>query len=134
MRLLHAIPGLPVSDLSVSEGFYQEKLGFALVVRKESFAKLQRDAVELHLWAADDENWRSRDSSPPVVSGAESFIAGTGGCRIAVEGVDELYRTLSRLDILHGDGVISDTAWGTREFAIVDPDNNLLTFFERLTT
>jgi len=131
MKLLLAIPGVPVSDLSVSIAFYRVKLGFALVVQKKGFAKLQRDAVEIHLWTACDESWRNRAGSSPVVSGAESFIAGTGGCRIAVDGVDELYRTLLPLGILHGDGALEDTLWGTREFAIVDPDNNLVTFFER---
>ncbi|MGH7930710.1 MAG: VOC family protein [Candidatus Binatia bacterium] len=134
MRLLYAIPGVPVSDLSLSTAFYQAKLGFEWIVHKEGCAKLQRDAVETHLWAASDESWRNRHGSSPVVSGAESFIAGTGGCRIAVEGVGELYRTLLPLGILHGDGVVSDTPWGTREFDIVDPDNNLVTFYERLAT
>lgn len=131
MGLLYAIPGLPVNDLSLSAAFYQAKLGFVLIVQKEGFAKLQRDAVEIHLWEASDEAWRSRDSLSPVVSGAESFIAGTGGCRIAVDGVDDFYQTVKPSGILHGDGALEDTPWGTREFAIVDPDNNLVTFFER---
>lgn len=131
MKLLHAIPGVPVSDLAASAAFYQGTLGFTLVILKEGFAKLRRDAVEIHLWSACDETWRGRDGSSPVVSGAESFIAGTGGCRIAVEGVDELYRTLMPLAIRRGDGALENTQWGTREFAILDPDNNLVTFFER---
>ena len=29
---------------------------------------------------------------------------------------------------------VSDTSWGTREFALYDPDRNSLTFFRALTS
>ena len=86
----------------------------------------------LHLWEASDESWRGRDSlEQPVRSGAESFIAGTASCRIEVDGVDELYEDLARSNVLHTvskDGP-DDTDFGTREFAVVDRDNNLISFF-----
>ena len=67
----------------------------------------------------------------PVRSGAESFIAGTASCRILTEGVDELYEELRAAEVLHPvsrDGV-TDTDFGTREFATLDLDGNLVTFF-----
>lgn len=134
MRLLSAIPALPVSDLSRSVKFYVEQLKFVLLVQKEGFAKLTCDAVELHLWSACDEGWRLRSGECPVQTGAESFLAGTASCRIAVEGVQEWHEALRPLGILHGDGALEATPWGTREFAIVDPDENLVTFFERAGT
>lgn len=86
----------------------------------------------VHLWEASDESWRSRDSlGQPVRSGAESFIAGTASCRIEIEGVDELYEELARSDVLHTvskDGP-DDTDYGTREFAALDRDGNLISFF-----
>jgi hypothetical protein len=66
-----------------------------------------------------------------VRSGAESFIAGTASCRIAADDVDALYEELSRSDMLHPvsrDGV-SATDFGTREFAVLDHDGNLISFF-----
>ncbi len=132
MKMLYAIPGLPVSDMERSAAFFRDKLGFTLVFQKEGFAKLRRDAVEIHLWGATDEDWRTRDGSSPVISGAESFIAGTGGCRIGLEGVDDLYQVLQPLGILRPNGQLEDMPWGTREFGVLDPDNNLVTFFERL--
>ena len=30
--------------------------------------------------------------------------------------------------IVHPNGALADKPWGTREFAILDPDGNLLTF------
>jgi hypothetical protein len=94
---------------------------------------LGRDEAVVHLWEAGDESWRERDSlERPVRSGAESFIAGTASCRIRVEGVDGLYAELAATDVLHPvskDGV-EDTDFGTREFATLDLDGNLVTFFQ----
>ncbi len=132
MKLLQAIPALPASDQERSTAFYRDQLGFTVAFRDEGFTKLQRDAVEIHLWVASDESWRTRNGTCPVVSGAESFIAGTHSCRIGVEGVDDLYRAVQPMGILHPKGQIEDMPWGTREFGVVDPDGNLVTFFERL--
>lgn len=132
MKLLHAIPALPASDMERSAAFYRDRLGFTVAYRGEGFTKLLRDAVELHLWLANDEGWRSRDAARPVVSGAESFIAGTHSCRIAMEGVDEFYRAVQPFGIIHPNGHLEDMAWGTRDFGVLDPDGNLITFFERL--
>jgi catechol 2,3-dioxygenase-like lactoylglutathione lyase family enzyme len=132
MRMLHAIPALPVAEMARSVTFYRDTLGFTLVHHDGGFAIVQRDAVTLHLWEASDQGWRTRSAAPPVVSGAESFIAGTASCRIAVEDVDALHRELQPRGILHPSGQLSDQPWGSREFAITDPDNNLITFFMRL--
>ena len=132
MKMLNTIPALPVRDIGRSIEFYRDKLGFTPGHNDGGFAIIRRDAAEIHLWASTDESWRTRPGSEPVVSGAESFIAGTASCRIGVEGVDELYRTFQPLGVLHSNGRIQNTWYGTREFAVVDPDNNLITLFERL--
>lgn len=131
MKLLEAIPALPVQDIARSIPFYRDRLGFSVVHAEGGFAILKRDAVELHLWAASDEGWRQRSGPGPVVTGAESFIAGTASCRIGLAGIEELYRELAPRGILHSKGELRDQPWGDRDFAVVDPDNNLLTFFER---
>jgi hypothetical protein len=50
---------------------------FAFHVRHETtgFAVLLRDDAILHVWAASDESWRTRDAlgERPIASGAESF-------------------------------------------------------------
>ena len=131
MKMLRAIPALPVREIGRSLEFYRDKIGLEPVHQEGGFAVLARDAVELHLWAAGDESWRARSGSSPVLSGAESFIAGTASCRVGVEGVDELHDRLRPLGILHPNAQLSDKPWGTREFGVVDPDGNLITFFER---
>jgi len=132
-RLAETIPAMPVHDAAAAVEFYRERLGFDVLHHDGGFAVLGRDAAVVHLWEARDESWQTRDSlERPVRSGAESFIAGTASFRVRVEGVDELYAELRRNDVLHPvskDGV-SDTDFGTREFATLDLDGNLVTFFQ----
>jgi catechol 2,3-dioxygenase-like lactoylglutathione lyase family enzyme len=133
VSMSQTIPALPVHDAAAAVDFYRDRLGFQVLHHEGGFAVLRRDEAVLHLWEASDESWRGRDSlERPVCSGAESFIAGTASCRIRVEGVDELYGELEPRDLFHPaskDGV-SSTDFGTREFATLDPDGNLVTFFQ----
>ena len=135
MTLTQTIPALPVRSAATAVGFYRERLGFAVLHHDGGFAVLARDDAVLHLWEAGDESWRERESfDRPVCSGAESFIAGTASCRIRVEGVDDLYDELKAAGVLHRVSVdgVENTDFGTREFATVDVDNNLVTFFEEV--
>jgi catechol 2,3-dioxygenase-like lactoylglutathione lyase family enzyme len=126
------IPALPVRDAARAVDFYRDRLGFEALHHDGGFAVLRRDDAVLHLWEASDESWRERESlEQPVTSGAESFIAGTASCRIVADDVDELYEEYRKQDVLHPvskDGA-DDTDFGTREFATLDLDGNLLTFF-----
>ena len=66
-----------------------------------------------------------------MVSGAESFIAGTASCRIETADIDALYAELAAADVLHSvsrEG-LRQTDFGTREFATLDADGNLIEFF-----
>ena len=134
MSLGQTIPAMPVRDAATATEFYRDRLGFQILHEDEGFVVLGRDYAQVHLWQAGDESWRERVAlrETPVSSGAESFIAGTASCRILVEGVDDLYAELSAKDVLHPvsrEGV-SDTDYGTREFATLDQDGNLISFFE----
>jgi catechol 2,3-dioxygenase-like lactoylglutathione lyase family enzyme len=130
--LTQTIPALPVRDMTEAVPFYRDRLGFETLHHDGGFAVVGRDDAVLHLWEAGDETWRERDlGERPVSSGAESFIAGTASCRIVVDDVDGLYAELRDADVLHTvsrDGV-DDTEFGTREFATLDLDGNLITFF-----
>ena len=120
IRLDQTIPALPVRDASAAVAFYRDRLGFDVLHHDGGFAVLGRSDAVVHLWEAGDES-----------SGAESFIAGTASCRIRTEGLDELYDELGPRDVFHPvskDGV-TNTAFGTREFATLDLDGNLLSFF-----
>jgi hypothetical protein len=98
------------------------------------FAVLCRDEAVVHLWESSDENWRERSDvrEQPIHTGAESFLAGTASFRVQIKGVDELYEEMTKADVLppvSKDGV-DDTDFGTGEFATLDQDGNLVTFFE----
>ena len=96
------IPAMPIRDVAAGVDFYRERLGFDVVHHDGGFAVLRRDEAVVHLWEANDESWRERDSlEKPVRSGAESFIAGTASFRVLVDGVDELYEELRTRDVLH---------------------------------
>jgi catechol 2,3-dioxygenase-like lactoylglutathione lyase family enzyme len=133
VSLSQTIPALPVRDAAAAVEFYRDRLGFRVLHHDGGFAVLGRDDAVVHLWQASDESWRERESDEqPVRSGAESFIAGTASCRILVEGVDELYDELRRSDVLHpvSKAGVTETDFGTREFATLDRDGNLVTFFQ----
>ena len=127
------IPALPVRDAKAAAAFYRDRLAFHVLHEDDGFVVLERDGAQVHLWQAGDESWRDRPGGDerPVQSGAESFIAGTASCRIEVEGVDDLYEELRARDVLHPvsrEGV-SETDFGSREFATLDADGNLISFF-----
>jgi uncharacterized glyoxalase superfamily protein PhnB len=134
MAGLHrTIPALPVRDVRAAVAHYVERFAFEVRHHDGDFAVIARDDAVLHLWGATDEDWRTRAdlAERPICSGAESFIAGTASCRIEVNDVDALYAELEAAGVLHPvsrDGVTT-TDFGTREFATLDTDGNLLSFF-----
>jgi len=130
-----AIPALPVRDVGAAVAHYRNRFGFETPYVADDFAILIRDDAVLHLWGATDEEWRSREdlAARPICSGAESFLAGTASCRIEVVDVDVLFRELAPRGVLHDASQrnVEATDHGTREFATVDLDGNMLIFFRR---
>ena len=116
-----AIPILPSRSVTDTLGFY-ERLGFSgkLCGDADSYAILTRGTVELHFFT-------HRELRP-----AES----SAGCYIRVADVESIYRgfalaQLPRKGIPRLDAV-EDKPWGMREFALVDPDGNLVRIGQRL--
>ncbi len=140
----HSImPALPVTNIKDGVEFYTNTLGFtAVYVDEAGTAVLQLDGVELHLWLSNDESWKTRaNTTPPantpqdktpIVSGAESFIAGTHSCRIEINGVETLWNKMRGLDCIRPHTQLEKKEWGTTEFSAFDPYGNLITFFEWL--
>jgi catechol 2,3-dioxygenase-like lactoylglutathione lyase family enzyme len=132
MQMLSAIPALPIRDVEKSIPFYRDVLGLSVRHQATGFAIFHRDTVEVHVWQADDESWQTRTNGEAVMPGAEWSISGTATCRIVASGLEELYNRLQQRGVIHPNGHIRTTEWGTREFGVTAPDNNLITFFERL--
>lgn len=132
MTLTAAVPAFPVADIARALDFYGQVLGFALVHSEAGFAIVSQDGVELHLWLASDTSWSRRWRRKPVKSGAESFLSGTASCRLQCDDVEMLHRVYEAKGIVHSNGRLDDKPWGTREFSILDPDGNLITFYQPL--
>jgi catechol 2,3-dioxygenase-like lactoylglutathione lyase family enzyme len=134
IAMTSAVPVLPVRSTRVAADFYVDRLGFTVVHLEAGYAVLRRDDVQIHLWCASDEGWRERNASErPIVSGAESFLAGTASCRVQTTLIEQLHEACRAADIVHPNGPLADKWYGLREFAVLDADGNLVTFFERLT-
>ena len=131
--LQRTIPALPVRSVGAAVAYYRDRFGFDAAHEAGDFAVLVRDDAVLHLWCAGDDGWRAREDlrRNPICSGAESFLAGTASCRIEASDVDGLFAELQSAGVLHdvSRAGVSVTDFGTREFATLDGDGNLLTFF-----
>lgn len=133
IHLSQTIPALPVRHLPAAVQQYEEQFGFSVRHHDGHLAVLVRDDAVLHLWEASDDSWEDRDDlTAPIRSGAESFLAGTATCRVAVDDPEGLFAEFAaHPDVLHEtsrDGV-ARTDFGSREFHVTDRDGNLLTFF-----
>lgn len=118
IRFVAATPVLASLDIRQSVDFYVQRLGATTVhVEQGVYGIVALGGVHIHFWACSDRR-----------------IAEATGCRIAVEGVDALFAHCTRQGIVHPNAPLHDTAWGTREFAVLDGDGNLITFQERTAT
>ncbi len=109
VTLHSAQPALPVADVERAFSFY-ESLGFRKHYQNGTcHILIERDGVIVHL--------------------ATQIVEGVGGCQILVVGVDALYERALEAGarVLHE---IQDEPWGTRDFTLLDPDGNAVTFAE----
>jgi len=134
MQLISTTPGFPVKSIEKAVDFYTSKLGFTCTFKDTAYGILKRDQVEIHLWPANSRKWIWRSLFlflKPVRLGNESFLAGSQSCRILVEDLDGLYYQVKPHGILHRTSQnIIKTSWDTREFSVLDPYRNLITFYE----
>jgi catechol 2,3-dioxygenase-like lactoylglutathione lyase family enzyme len=110
-----AVPVLPSLDIQSSVDFFASRLGFAVhYASPGQYGIVARGDVVIHFWACDDPD-----------------LPGASGCRVSVRNIESIYAHCTREQIVHPNGALKTTPWN-REFAILDPDHNLVTFFEPL--
>jgi catechol 2,3-dioxygenase-like lactoylglutathione lyase family enzyme len=114
-RMTMAVPIIPARDTVQSAEWYRENLGFEVVHTEPEYAIVERDGVGVHFWGPS--------GIPPERS--DTMF------RIRVEGIDDLYEHCKDRGIAHRNAPLEAKPWGAREFAVIDGDGNLLTFFER---
>lgn len=111
--LTHICPKLPMRDKSLTKEFYTNYLDFILIGEYDEYLIVGKDNIEIHFF-----DFKKLDPK-------ENY----GQVYIRTNNIDKLYQSLldNKLSI-HPTGQLEIKPWGQKEFALLDPDNNLLTF------
>jgi catechol 2,3-dioxygenase-like lactoylglutathione lyase family enzyme len=114
VQFVDATPVLASLDIQRSVDFFVSKLGFdSLYAKQGEYGIVRNGPVGIHFWACSD----------PAIPKAT-------GCRIQVREIGKLFETCQSHGIVHPNAPLASTQWGNDEFAILDPDNNLITFHQ----
>ena len=111
--LIDIIPKLPMRDKNVTKAFYIDKLGFKEIGDYEGYLMVYKDKIEIHFFEFKKLNPK------------ENY----GQVYIRTNYLDDFYQTLLDNKIkIHPNGKLESKPWGQKEFSLLDPDTNLLTF------
>jgi catechol 2,3-dioxygenase-like lactoylglutathione lyase family enzyme len=108
-------PKLPMRNKAVTLDFYCQQLGFQVFGNADyaNYLMLQRDAIQLHFFEFANLNPH------------ENY----GQVYVRTDDIEALYQSfLVRKVAIHTAAPLQIKPWGQKEFAILDPDHNLLTF------
>jgi len=108
-------PKLPMRDKAITRAFYVNQLGFQPVgnVDYDGYLMLKKDQIEIHFFEFKALNPK------------ENY----GQVYIRTDDIDGYYQSLLDNNTpIHPNGPLETKPWGQREFAVLDPDTNLLTF------
>lgn len=106
-------PKLPMRDKTATRDFYINKLGFQEIGDYDGYLMVEKDNIEIHFF--EFKELHPQDNYGQVY--------------IRTNDIDNLYQSLldSKVSI-HPNGPLQTKPWGQKEFALLDPDSNLLTF------
>ncbi len=111
--LTNIIPKLPMREKASTRDFYLRKLGFEELGDYGDYLILGKDSIELHFF-----EFKNLDPKKNY-----------GQVYIRTDDIDRLYKALlDNKTSIHPHGNLQRKPWGQKEFALLDPDNNLLTF------
>lgn len=106
-------PKLPMRSKSATRHFYINQLGFQEIGDYEGYLMIKKDKIEIHFF-------EFKELDPK-----ENY----GQVYIRTDSIDSLYQSLlDNKTSIHPNGQLGVRPWGQKEFALLDPDNNLLTF------
>jgi hypothetical protein len=107
-------PKLPMRDKAITKDFYINKLDFQLFGSDyDGYLMVQKDNIQIHFF-----EFRQLD---PMENYGQVYIR--------TENVDSWYElALNREIMIPKDGHLEIKPWKQKEFSLLDPDNNLLTF------
>lgn len=108
------IPKLPAMDLDETQNYFKTKLQFEVRSRYPDYLIMKKGSAELHFF-----QFAGLD---PLTNYAMIYIR-------VESGIEDLYADfLKRGVIIHPNGPLETKPWGTKEFALLDPNHTLLTF------
>lgn len=112
-------PKLPMRNKSVTRDFYLNKLNFNDIGAQDypGYLMVKRDDIEIHFFEYVELDVLTNDGQVYIRSNA----------------IDSFYHELQGNGVaIHPNGDLSNKPWGQREFSILDPDHNLITFGQRI--
>lgn len=110
-------PKLPMRNKNFTKIFYINQLNFNLLGEYDDYLIVGKDAIEIHFF-------EFKKLEPK-----ENY----GQVYIRTNNIDEFYKSLIDKKIpIHPNGSLQIKPWGQKEFSLLDPDNNLLTFGQKI--
>jgi hypothetical protein len=112
-------PKIPMRNKNITREFYINKLGFKQLgtVDYDGYLMLKKDQIEIHFFQFTALNPK------------ENY----GQVYIRTDNIDEFYKSLlENKTEIHPNGKLDMKPWGQKEFSILDPDSNLLTFGQNI--
>lgn len=108
-------PKLPMRDKTITRDFYVNKLGFTDIGSADfdGYLIVQKDNIQIHFFQFSE------------LDPKENY----GQVYIRTSDIEKLYKSMTDDKItIHPAGHLQAKPWGQKEFSLLDPDNNLLTF------
>jgi hypothetical protein len=116
--LTDIIPKLPMRNKAITRNYYVNKLGFKYIGSDDydHYLIVEKDKLQIHFF-----EFKALDPK-------ENY----GQIYIRTDNVDALYQSmLDNKVAIHPNGHLENKPWQQREFSLLDPDNNLLTFGQK---
>lgn len=113
--LTHIHPKLPMRDKAATKEFYIDQLDFRQLGNTDypGYLMIEKDSIQIHFF-------EFKELDPK-----ENY----GQVYIRTNDIDKLYQSMMDKNLpIHPAGHLQTKPWGQKEFAMLDPDNNLLTF------
>ena len=118
--LTYIHPKLPMRNKDVTKDFYLNQLDFQEFGRSDfdGYLMIQRDNIQIHFFEFQELDPTQND----------------GQVYIRTDDIEQLYQSLlDKKTPIHPNGSLQTKPWGQREFSLLDPDHNLLTFGQEAT-
>ena len=109
-------PKLPMRSKATTLAYYKQ-LGFRPIGQQDypGYLMLQNEGVEIHFF------------EHATLQPADNY----GQVYIRCQHIESLYQQWIAAGVaIHPNGALATKPWGQKEFSLLDPDNNLLTFGE----